>query len=68
MISNVMGFNFKADIKDINGETLPSGVKGSVLPKEPASKVNTRMLDKKFFTSYNEPLLDKIRDFKKMND
>jgi hypothetical protein len=68
LITSVLGFNLKADIKDINGNLLPSGSKTTILPTTYAEKVNTRLFDRRFFTSFNEALLNKIRDYRNLNN
>ena len=68
LIKSVLGFNLKADIKDENGNPVPSGVKRTLYPIEPAKQVNVRLFDKKFFTSFDEGLLAKVRDCRRLND
>jgi hypothetical protein len=68
LITSVLGFNLKADIKDENGQIIPAGIKRSIMPKVYASRVNTRLFDRRFFTSFNEALLNKIRDCRNLND
>jgi hypothetical protein len=68
LISSVLGFNFKADIKDESGELIPVGIKKTIYPVSKVERINYRIVDKGFFTHYNEALLAKIRDFRRIND
>ena len=67
LITSVLGMNLKADIRDINGNIIPTGCKRTILPEEKVM-IKLRILDKKFFTHYNEALLAKIIDYRKLND
>jgi hypothetical protein len=68
LIKSVLGFNLKVDIRDESGKIIPSGVKRTLYPIEVAKKVNTTLLDKRFFTSFDEALLNKIRDYRNLNE
>ena len=63
MINSVLGFNLKAEIVDKDGEILKTGCRSCIIPKEKGI-INSKILDKKFFTSFNEPLLAKIRNLR----
>ena len=67
IISSVLGMNLRADIKDINGNLLAKGCKRTIYPIKKV-KIQSRILDKRFFTNFNQALLDKIIDFRKRND
>ena len=68
LITSVLGFDLKADIKDETGQLVPVGVKRTIYPVAKIDKINYRIIDKGFFTHYNEALLAKIRDFRRLND
>jgi len=68
IIKSVLGFNLKADIKDERGETIRTGVKTSVYPKYPPMQISYRVFDKSFFTTFDEALLAKIRQHRRLND
>ena len=68
LITSVLGFDFKADIKNMEGELIPAGIKRTIYPKVKRTRINYRIVDKGFFTHYNEALLAKIRDFRRLND
>ena len=63
LITSVLGFDLKAEIVDLNGEAIRTGCKGCINPRK-KSRIKSRILDKKFFTNYNEALLAKIRDLR----
>jgi hypothetical protein len=67
LITSVLGMNLKAEIRDIDGNLIPTGCKKTIHPAEKVS-IKLRILDKRFFTHYNEALLAKIRDFRRLND
>jgi hypothetical protein len=67
LINSVLGMDLKADIRDINGNIIPTGCKRTVHPVERVS-IKLRMLDKRFFTHYNEALLNKIINYRRLND
>ena len=68
LITSVLGFDLNADIRDESGQLVPVGVKRTIYPVAKIEKINYRIIDKGFFTHYNEALLAKIRDFRRLND
>lgn len=68
LISSVLGFDLKADIRDESGQLIPVGIKKTIYPVIKMERINYRIVDKGFFTHYNEALLAKIRDFRRIND
>jgi hypothetical protein len=68
LITSVLGFNLKAEIADQNGEVIRSGVKSTYVYAFTDVEPEPRIPDKNFFTHYNETLLSKIRDFRRLND
>jgi hypothetical protein len=63
MISSVLGFDLKAEIVDKDGEILKTGCRSCIIPKEKGI-INSKILDKKFFTTFDEGLLAKIRNLR----
>jgi len=61
IITSVLGFNLKADIVDLNDNLLPIGIKSTYFPDN-IEPVKSKMVNKKWFTSFNDALLNKIRD------
>lgn len=68
LITSVLGFDLKADIRDESGELIPVGIRKTIYPVSKIERINYRIVDKGFFTHYNEGLLAKIRDFRRLND
>jgi hypothetical protein len=68
LITSVLGFDLKAEIVDLNGEAIRSGVKSTYVYAVTDVEPEPRIPDKNFFTHYNETLLSKIRDFRRLND
>lgn len=64
VINSVLGFNFKVEVVDQNGEPVGKGFVKGACPKRP-KKIKTRLFDNTFFTHFNEELLAKIRDLRK---
>ena len=63
LITSVLGFDLKAEIVDKEGQVLKTGCRSCVVPKKKGI-IKSRILDKSFFTSFNEPLLAKIRNLR----
>lgn len=68
IFESVLGFNLKADIRDADGKLIKPGVKSSVIPKELPIKITTNITDRSFFTHFNDDLLRKIREYRRLND
>lgn len=65
VITSVLGFNFKADLVDKDNNPISIGAR-STMPNDFA-KLKPRNINKNWFTNFNQPLLDKIIDYKKYN-
>ena len=69
LITSVMGFDFKINLKDENNQTVKQGIKYTIQRKEGTiSAFKNRVTDKKWFTHFNDGLYNKILDFRKNND
>ena len=68
LITSVLGMDLKADIRDIDDNLILTGVRKTIYPVQKIDRINYRIVDKSFFTHYNEALLAKIRDFRRLND
>ncbi len=71
LITSVIGFNLKGivtEVVDSNGEVrqLKGGIRSTVCECEP-EPITHKECDVKWFTSFNQALLDKIRDHQKIN-
>jgi hypothetical protein len=65
VITSVLGFNFKADLVDMDNNPILTGAK-STMPSDFA-ELKSRQINKNWFTNFNQGLLDKIIDYKKYN-
>ena len=68
LITSVLGMDLKADIRDIDDNLILTGIRKTVYPMQKIDRINYRIVDKNFFTHYNEALLAKIRDYRRLND
>ena len=67
LITSVLGFNIKRDITTLEGDLIKTGIKSTCYScEEPVIK--HKMIDKKFFTNFNESLLAKVLDYRRIND
>jgi hypothetical protein len=64
IIHSVLGFNKDIEIKDHTGQPIKTGAR-TVYPNESFQELKYRILDVKFFTNFNQGLLDKIRACRK---
>jgi len=65
VINSVLGFDLKAEIVDKDNNPILIGAK-SIMP-DIISEFKQRSIDRKWFTNYNQELLDKIVDYRKYN-
>jgi hypothetical protein len=65
IINSVLGFNFEADLVDKDNNPISTGLI-STIPNHYA-ELKPRNINKNWFTNFNQPLLDKIIDYKKYN-
>ena len=68
LIESVLGFNLNADITDKDGNIISKGIKSSIIPKNMLDTIQPKLLDKSFFTHFNEELLNKIKQHRRLND
>ena len=67
IITSVLGFNFNADIIDSQGEYVKTGAK-TILPESTDKpKIGNRIGGESWFNNWNEALLSKVRDYKRIN-
>ncbi len=69
IFTSVIGFNFELNLMDNDGNPVKTGARRvdynlcSTTPK-----VGTKIGGESWFTNFNEPLLSKIRDYRRRND
>ena len=68
IFTSVIGFNFNVTILDNEGNALKTGAKVIIPSNMGVPSVGTRIGGEKWFTNYNEQLLNKIRDYRRIND
>jgi len=73
IITSVIGFDFKSNLVDNDGQPIKTGARrvNNYLPSdtpEDAPSVGTKIGGENWFTNFNEPLLSKIRDYRRRND
>lgn len=68
MISNVLGFDFNLELVDRDGQLVKTGIKSTYTPDtDELPNIGTIYGNKKWFTHFNDALLSKIRDYKRLN-
>ena len=68
MISNVLGFDFNLELIDRDGELVKSGISKTCTPDtDELPNIGTSFGNTRWYTNFNEPLLSKIRDYKRLN-
>lgn len=67
-IDSVLGFNMDIDLKDNDGNPVKMGVKTVSSEIVGAPSVGTKIGGQKWFTNFNDQLLNKIRDYRRIND
>jgi len=69
IFTSVIGFNFELNLVDNDGQPIRTGARrvDCYLSSETPS-VGTKIGGEKWFTNFNEPLLSKIRDYRRLND
>ena len=68
IFTSVLGFNFNVTIVDHEGNPLRTGAKVVTTTTTGAPKVGTKIGGQKWFTNFNDQLLNKIRDYRRIND
>ncbi len=66
---SVIGFNFELNLVDNDGQPVKTGARrvDCYLSSE-TPNVGTKIGGENWFTNFNEPLLSKIRDYRRRND
>lgn len=66
VIKSVLGFDLKAEILDKDNNPILTGAR-SIIPEDFVEQIQNKTVDRKWFTNYNQGLLDKIADYRKYN-
>ena len=69
VFTSVLGFNFELNLVDNDGQPIRTGARrvDCYLSSE-TPNVGTKIGGESWFTNFNEPLLNKIRDYRRRND
>ena len=68
MINSVLGFNFNLELTDRDGELVKSGIKSTCAPTtNELPNIGTSFGNTKWFTNFDDALLSKIKDYKRLN-
>jgi len=62
-----MGFDLKCTVVDENGQPVKQGFT-TVHKRKGGLNLRNRVINKKFWTNYNEGLLNKVLDYRRNND
>ena len=68
LIKSVLGFDLNVDVTDQEGNVISKGVRKSVFPAQSVIFIQATVFDKSFFTNFNEELLNKIRQHRRLTD
>ena len=69
ILDSVLGFDLKADIIDNQGNLIKPGIKRSIIvSNDPPNYILPKLSNRNFFTHFNEELLRKIIEYRRLND
>jgi Na+-translocating ferredoxin:NAD+ oxidoreductase RnfG subunit len=68
IFTSVIGFNFELNLVDNDGQPVRTGARRIDYLFSETPNVGTKIGGEKWFTNFNEPLLSKIRDYRRIND
>lgn len=68
IFTSVIGFNFELNLVDNDGQPIRTGARRVEYLSSDTPNVGTKIGGEKWFTNFNEPLLSKIRDYRRLND
>jgi hypothetical protein len=68
IITSVIGFDFESNLVDNDGQLIRTGARRIECLSSDIPSVGTKIGGENWFTNFNEPLLSKIRDYRRIND
>jgi hypothetical protein len=68
IITSVIGFDFESNLVDNDGQLIRTGARRIECLSSDTPSVGTKIGGENWFTNFNEPLLSKIRDYRRIND
>jgi hypothetical protein len=68
MIDTVLGFDFNLELIGRDGDLVKPGIKHTCAPEtDELPNIGNSFGNTRWFTNFNEGLLQKIRDYKRLN-
>lgn len=68
MITSVLGSDYNLELTDRDGELVKTGIKSTCLPEtDELPNIGNNYGNVRWFTNFNESLLNKVRDYKRHN-
>ena len=68
VITSVLGFDFDLELIDHSGQLVRTGIKSTCLPEtDEMPNIGNNYGNVRWFTNFNESLLNKVRDYKRLN-
>jgi hypothetical protein len=67
VIESIIGFDFNLKLIDSNGNIIPKGAKTTDPITNDNPVIGTRIGGENWFTNWNKNLLEKIKDYKRLN-
>ena len=68
VITSVLGFDFDLELIDNSGQLVRTGIKSTCLPEtDEMPNIGNNYGNVRWFTNFNESLLNKVRDYKRHN-
>jgi hypothetical protein len=68
MITNVLGFDYDLELTDRRGELVRTGIQSTCNPEtDEVPNIGNNYGNVRWFTNFNESLLNQVRDYKKQN-
>ena len=68
IFTSVIGFDFELNLVDNDGQPIKKGARRVECLSSGTPNVGTKIGGESWFTNFNEPLLSKIRDYRRRND
>ena len=68
MITSVLGSDYNLELTDRDGELVKTGIKSTCFPEtNELPNIGNNYGNVRWFTNFNESLLNKVRDYKRHN-
>lgn len=68
LIVSVLGFDLTCNVVDENDQLIRRGIGSTVYKFKGGPNLKNRVINKAYWTNYNEKLLNKILDYRRNND